>query len=128
MHANTTSEFDEQTALLIADENVNSMQGFKVQYEYLQCKWKHKMINALHVRRNKYIFENICICLYAVSALFAYGFPIFWFFYVWIYLNLVMNVEVFVGLEIVNAQYIFVWIICCLYCLFAFVWMAIVAK
>merc|ERR1712130_206039 len=106
----------------------NSTQSFKSQYEYTKCERKYKMFNVLHKRRKRYIFENICVYGYILSTIVAYLFPIFWFFYVWIYLNVIREADVMIDLNTVNAQYIFVWIICSLYCCFACFWMAIVTK
>ena len=105
----------------------NSMQCFKLQYEYSKLnkknKWKAimKLIEPYKTKK-KYLY-SIMINIYLIMSFILYLlFPMFWFIYFWIYLSLikdVMNISdlyhiVSAGLFIMYCFLITIFIIFCM--------------
>ena len=128
------SDITETSVLLQAASNqfikYNSIQCFKMQHKFMQSddKEKEKIINEMNNGFKRFIMENICFYVYAFSTIIAYLYPIFWFFYVWIYLEMISDSSAIVKYNEVDVQYAFVWIISALYCMFALFWLVIILR
>ena len=116
----------EKSSLLYKEDGYNStfalntVQCFKMQYEYLKCTaWeKRRILRQLHPRKGVDNLVLIMICCYMITSLFVLIYPIFWMIYAWIYLELMTEESIFVDnyFRTSNAEYIFVWI------MLSFIW------
>ena len=105
----------------------HSAQCFQMQYAYARggATDKTKAIRAL---RASYGATSRCgvfcgktaLCGYALSSLLTFVYPLLWFAYVWIYLDVVEQ-----GRRSLSAKSVFVWFICAAYLVVAVYWMVV---
>ena len=94
------------------------------QYYRSHSRRKREIINELHPSRCREIGAWIVVTVYMILSAVSLSYPMVWYFYVWIYLNVVEDTDIIIsGGDTVTAKNVFYWIIVGCYCLLLSIWM-----